>query len=334
MAADPLALPLRAAAGTLGAVLLAVATRAHGAVLVAIAALASVVSLTPARTATDASIDASIDASTGATEVIGHRGAPAELPENTLPSFAHALAAGADAIELDVQETKDHVVIVHHDATVNLTSCTQTRGAPIAPDTRLRDLTFAQTQQLDCGSRTDPHFPQQRPAPGATIPSLARVLALVAAAPNHPRIYLELKRAQPQDVPDPAAFARLVVATVTQAAMLDRVVLMSFDAELLAAAHAAAPRAALACLFANDAAGDLVDHALNSGARTLAPDARRADRALVARAHARGVRVVPWTVNDPSAWRELRARGVDGIITDDPRGLRDLRATGPHGATP
>src|SRR5687767_3710442 len=105
--------------------------------------------------------------------VHGHRGARAVLPENTIPAFEFAIAAGADVLELDLAVTKDNVLVASHDPTINETICQG--GKPGAP---IRQLTLAELRAYDCGARKNPEFPKQKLVPGTRIPTLDEVLAL------------------------------------------------------------------------------------------------------------------------------------------------------------
>ncbi len=109
-------------------------------------------------------------------ELIAHRGAPREQVENTLPSIAAALAQGADAIELDVHFTRDHVAIVHHDAVIGA-GATRHAGEPI--------------NTLHASAVTAIEL-----APAVTIPSLRDVCATVAGRAT---LYVELKSAATDD---------------------------------------------------------------------------------------------------------------------------------------
>src|SRR5688572_16254359 len=105
--------------------------------------------------------------------VHGHRGARAVLPENTLPAFEYAIQIGVDALELDLAVTKDNVLVVSHDPTINGTICQG--GEAHIP---IRHLTLAQLRKYDCGARRNPAYPQQKPVPGTRIPTLDQVLEL------------------------------------------------------------------------------------------------------------------------------------------------------------
>lgn len=252
-------------------------------------------------------------------EVHGHRGARAVLPENTLAAFRHALQAGVEGIELDVAMTRDDQVVVVHDLRVNPDLCTGPDGKPAAR-VPIRSLTLDQVRTLDCGSRPNPRFPRQQAIPGERIPTLEEVLSLVRAAGRPIRVDLEVKSApaKPDESPPPGRWAEVLPPLVAGQA---GIVVMSFDHRILAALRARVPPLAVSPLVP-EVHPDYVAEAKALGAVQVAPHHEWITPEDVAALHAAGVRVVPWTANEPAAWDRLVRLGVDGIITDDPAGLK------------
>jgi glycerophosphoryl diester phosphodiesterase len=262
-------------------------------------------------------------------EVQGHRGARARLPENTMAGFEHALAVGADVIELDVLVTRDDQVVVAHDPVVNSKLCRGVDGAPVKEPRPIRALSLAELQRYDCGSVRHPDFPHQAPAPGARIPTLAQALALIkgferrGGAPARVNVELKSVPAHPEWTPPPRPYVELVRSVIRAADMVGRVSLQSFDHDLLAEARAQDPAVVLAALIYKTRlhGPDLVDYLRRRGFGIYSPHHQWITAADVQRLHAAGVRVIPWTVNEPDDWRRVIAAGVDGIITDDPAAL-------------
>src|ERR1041385_2049504 len=106
-------------------------------------------------------------------QVHGHRGARAMRPENTIPAFEYAIAAGVDVLELDMAVTRDNVVVVSHDPYLAPPICT----GP-APRAVIRQLTLAEVKQWDCGGTQNRAVPKQQTVPGTRIPTLDEVFAL------------------------------------------------------------------------------------------------------------------------------------------------------------
>lgn len=256
--------------------------------------------------------------------VEGHRGARAVLPENTLPAFAYAIQAGADVLELDVWVTSDDVLVVHHDPLINTSICQGPEG-----ERAIRKLTLAQVRQWDCGSRKNPDYPRQEPRPGTRIPTLDEVLALAPQGSFLFNIEMKSQPAKPELQPPPEQYARLVAEAVRKRKLERRVIIQSFDFALLRALRAVAPELRRAALYAG-LPREFPDLAKEAGdAPVVSPHYSLATPERVKRAREAGLEVVPWTANTPELWDKLIEAGVDGIITDDPKGLIDhLRARG------
>lgn len=216
-------------------------------------------------------------------ERIGHRGAPREYPENTLPSFARAIELGADAVELDVHLTVDGVTVVHHDFHL---------GGDGALDRRpFSALTWAEVSRHAI-------------APGVCVPSLAQVLELVGTRAT---AYVELKG---KDVEEAA------LATIRQSR--SRCAVHGFDHLMIARAARIAPEIRRGILF--DAYPvDVARSMRDAAALDVWPQWELIDQPLVDRVHEAGGRVIAWTVNSTGAAEQLAALGVDGLCGDDVR---------------
>ena len=252
--------------------------------------------------------------------VIGHRGARADYPENTLTGFLHAIECGADALEVDVAVTRDNVLVASHDLIVKARVC---RGSESART--IRQLTWEQVRRWDCGRTLRARFPRQRPLPGASMPSLDEVLRL--DPDNRVQFYIELKTdpGRPDLTPPAEEHAELVVEALRRCGVEQRSVVMSFDVPVLWALRRVAPDVRRARLFSLRfrSFGRLAAHAKCD---IVAPQASLVTRRKADNAHRAGLPVVAWTANRPAQWRRLVQAGVDGIVTDDPAGLRRFLA--------
>lgn len=174
----------------------------------------------------------------------GHRGARTVLPENTIPAFEHAIRAGADYIELDLAVTKDNVLVVSHDPHLNPTLCKVSE-----PNLAIRALTLKQVKEFDCGSLTNPQFPEQKAVPGTKIPTLDEVLALAGSGNFHFNIEIKSSPKHPELTPSPAEFAKLVLEAVKRHGLEKRVLLQSFDFRPLHAMKKIAPWMPMSALY-------------------------------------------------------------------------------------
>jgi glycerophosphoryl diester phosphodiesterase len=287
-----------------------------------------------------------------------HRGGAGLATEETLVAFGNALGLGVSTLELDVQVTKDLAVVVAHDPRVDRDLCRDT--APAQPGDSFFPyagkpfavLTLAQVQTLDCGYQRDEAFPRQQVVGGAPIAQLSDVFALVRArGADDVGLNVELKTQaddlqvnQPRDV-----FARTVWQEVLAAGMESRVTIQSFDWASLIELHEIAPDAPLVALSSpqrleidspgpspwlggldiDDFGGDVVRAAASiEGVVALSPrhdgEDSPVDAAMVAAAHTAGLRLIPWTVDEPEDMGALIDLGVDGIITNYPDVLRTV----------
>ena len=252
--------------------------------------------------------------------VVGHRGARARFPENTLPAVRHALEAGADAVEVDVRVTSDDVLVLFHDATLPRERCRMFDGRPAPAGAAVRALSYATLRSFDCGALPDARFPGQRAVPGTPPPSLDDLLGLVAGlrpGTSGPVLFLELKRDEaPALSPAREPYARLVVAALAKRRFASRTVVLSFDHGLLRAVRALEP--ALATMPLVDRENDLAALARREGAAWIGPKHTLVTNGSVAAARAAGARLFAWTVNDLAERDRLAGLGVDAIGTDDP----------------
>lgn len=272
----------------------------------------------------------------------GHRGARGLLPENTIPAFERALDLGVTTLELDAVVAADGEVVVSHEAWMSAEICAHPDGRPVAPEEAetllIYTMPYSEVARYDCGRRGNPRFPEQQALPAAK-PRLADVIAHAEAharATGRPLPFYNVEtKSQPRwdglRHPDPDTFARRVVDVLRDGGVLERSTLQSFDVRTLRAARAYAPGLGLVLLVDADAAnlpGDtFAQHldALGFVPQGYSPHFSRVSAALVREAHARGVKVIPWTVNEVDDMARLVALGVDGLITDYPDRFAALR---------
>jgi glycerophosphoryl diester phosphodiesterase len=247
--------------------------------------------------------------------VHGHRGARAVMPENTMPAFEYAIGAGVDVLELDLAVTKDNVVVVSHDPTINATICEGGR-----PHVAIRELTLAELRKYDCGGRRNPAYPKQKPVPGTRIPTLDEVLDLAKRGSFEFNIETKISPEHPALAPPPAEFANLVLDAIRKHKLERRVIVQSFDFRTLHAMRKLAPEIRLSALY-EGRPKDFVQIAREAGATIVSPQFTLVTKEQVASAHQAGLQVVPWTANTPADWEKLAAAGVDAIISDDPAEL-------------
>jgi len=250
-----------------------------------------------------------------ALDIQGHRGARGLRPGNTIPAFEYAIALGVTTLELDLQITRDRVVIVSHDQQINPAQCRDDSGRK-PPRSPFRELDHADLATIDCGSSQAAGFPEQQPVPGARIPTLRQVLRLAHEADYPVRINAEIKLQHADRAIPVNEFAKLVVDLLRAEQMDDRAIIQSFDPEALRAVAAIAPEIPRAILVRKRSRYDSSIEAAE--ATILSPKHGALREADVRRLQARGIAVIPWTVNRPADIRRMLALGVRGIISDYP----------------
>jgi glycerophosphoryl diester phosphodiesterase len=227
--------------------------------------------------------------------VIAHRGASGERPENTLPAYELALAQSADMIEIDLHRTRDAAVVITHDEQL----------AGLGGRGEIADASLAEVRALDAGG-------------GERVPLLDEVLDRFG-----PRIAfnLELKRGTRSDYPSLEADA---LAAVTRRGILARTLFSSFYDSVLARLRALSPEARIALLLSPEHADEPLERARRLGAEAINPWRGLVRRELVEAAHAAGLAVYVFTVDELPEMQRLLALGVDGLFTNFPQRMRAL----------
>lgn len=262
-------------------------------------------------------------------EVQGHRGARWVRPENTLPAFAYALQAGVDTLELDLLITKDGQVVVHHDPLLNPDICLDGQGKKITGKIPVRALTLKELKNYDCGSLVNPRFPHQVTQPKTAVPTLDEVFELVEKSPLPSakkvlfNIETKIEEGHPEYSPAPEEFVKLVLAIVKKHGLMGRVTVQSFDLRTLKAARKLEPKLTLSILIEDRPKdpGGLVKLMNENQAQILSPHHEWLTAQDVTDIHKMGGRVIPWTPNTKKDWQLLIEKGVDGLITDNPKEL-------------
>ncbi|HYH84526.1 MAG TPA: glycerophosphodiester phosphodiesterase family protein [Pyrinomonadaceae bacterium] len=247
--------------------------------------------------------------------IIGHRGASAYAPENTLAAFAQAFEDGADGIELDVRLARDGVPVVVHDATLSrIVLC----------DGLVESLASEELCALDVGTRFNHLHPELAREEFARerIPTLAQVFERFGASARV--LYVEMKC-------DPALhapLARSVVELTRAHGLADRVVVKSFAHDSLREVKRLAPEVRTAALFKPKwsrpllSASRIVEEAARCGADEISLHRSLLRRATTGAALARGLPVLVWTVDTPFWLRRAEALGLRAIFTSRPAEMK------------
>jgi glycerophosphoryl diester phosphodiesterase len=317
--------------------------------------LAAVLGARAARTATlVTAVSLTALSAAAAFDLQGHRGARGMAPENTLAAFRAAMAAGVHTLELDVHVTRDAQVVITHDPRLNPAFTRDAQGRWIEePGRAVIELDLAGLRRHDVGrakpgSRYAQLWPEQQARDGERIPTLAALFAEVKKRRGeHLRFNIETKLTPDGAglTPQPAPYVQALLEVVRGHGMASRVTIQSFDWRTLAIVQRVAPEIPTVALTARqkfldniadgrwtaglnlaEQGGSLPRLVKASGAAVWSPYHGDVSAALVEEAHALGLKVVPWTVNEPAIIERLLDWRVDGLITDYPPRVRAAMA--------
>lgn len=227
-------------------------------------------------------------------ELIAHRGSSGRAPENTLAALRAALEDRADAVEIDVQSTRDGVWMLLHDSSLKRTT---------GDERRLMELESRETGGLDAGRWFGAAFR------GEPVPTLVQALSCLG---GRVPLHVEVKASG-----DRIRLARTLLHVLDRHPHGRRTFISSADWPFLSAL-----RRARSALRVGLVLGWRQPRHLPPGLAALSVPARRCTARLLARARARGLKVLAYTVNDRRTCERLRALGVDGVFTDVPARLR------------
>jgi glycerophosphoryl diester phosphodiesterase len=232
--------------------------------------------------------------------IIGHRGAAADYPENTLPSIQAAIDAGCLMVEFDLRLTKDNVLVLMHDDKLDRTA----GGKGL-----LREHTYAEVSKLDAGAWKDAEFADTR------VPTFEEVARLCKA--HGVVMMLDLKE---------GGLGRSIAEVIQRVGVPPGGYLIgTWDDRQLAEVRTHNPDAIVIHIgtVPKGFTDDWLDAKVNAGVAGFSMGAKELTPAFIAAAKRRGLPVYVWTVNSAETARKLFDTGVGGVITDDPKLLRE-----------
>lgn len=283
-------------------------------------------------------------------KIHGHRGARGRYPENTLAGVQFAIESGADGAEVDLCVTKDDIVVVHHDLALSPNIAIGPDGHWLDAPVPLRSMTYREIERYDVGALRPgtvyaDQFPEQRAVPGCGVPTLEQfILHILEHAPEEFVFNLELKGDpyHPELIPSPRHYVSLVMDIVERHAISHRTFVQSFDwrlvkliqrrsADTLAGLitdmqspdHPHLPKTGHEDLWTDGWSLEDVDGSMPrmvSSAKSSVWSSNYLDlnAERVSEAHALGLQVYAYTVNQVSELMKLCEWGVDVITTDYP----------------
>jgi len=219
---------------------------------------------------------------------VGHRGAKAYEPENTLRSFNKALELGANAIEIDARLTKDENLVCMHDEKLEKT----TNGAGLVTEHTLNEI-----KKLDAGK-------------GEKVPTLEEALKFIG---KKAKILIDLRS---------DAAAEQVLKLIQKLKLVDNTILISSKSEILKRTKKLEPKIETGMWYVKHP--NPLETALEIKLNYLKPIWFSCHSDIIKKSHENGIKVLTWVVNEKSKAQEFVKKGIDGIVTDKPDILKDL----------
>lgn len=262
-------------------------------------------------------------------DIQGHRGTRGLMPENTVPAFLKALELGVDTLELDVVVSRDNKLVVSHEPffSSEITLDKNGRRIPIDKEQEfnLYRMDYSEIRLFDVGSLGNPRFPVQQKIK-TYKPLLAEVFAetqnFIRTHKLKPTRYnIETKStAEGDDIyhPSPAVFAKLLYDEIIRSKMQNQVMIQSFDVRTLQEFRKFPIKLPLVLLIENKESAEKNIEKLGFRPDVYSPDYSLIDAATMQYCHSKGIKVIPWTVNETTEMEALKKFNVDGIITDYP----------------
>lgn len=213
---------------------------------------------------------------------VGHRGARAYEPENTLRSFQKAIELGADAIELDVRKSKDDYIVVIHDDNIEKT----TNGEGL-----VSNLTLNQIKSYSANKNEK-------------IPTFEEALDFIG---NRVKVFVELKE---------LGLEEKVLDIIYRKGLENSVVIVSFLEGVLKRTRELDAKVEIGLVYAKHK--NPIKAALELKAQFLLGFYRFVHTTNVQKAHENGIKIIVWTINSAQEVADFKEKGVDGIASDKP----------------
>ncbi len=265
----------------------------------------------------------------------GHRGCRGLLPENSIQAFIKALEYPIQTLELDVVVSKDKHIIVSHEPWFSHHIATNPDGTPVTKDKaeglNIYKMELPEIRMYDCGLRGNEKFPEQQ-AQRAHKPTFTEMVKEVESVlmTNQKNATIEYNielKSKPdwynKYIPAPKEFVALLIAELEELGIKNRVTLQSFDINILEEIHRQDKEITIAYLIENMKGFEANLERLSFQPPIYSPYFRFVNEKLMEKAHAKGMKVIPWTVNEVKDMKKLISIGIDGIITDYPNRIKE-----------
>ncbi|MCW3127721.1 MAG: glycerophosphodiester phosphodiesterase [Bacteroidetes bacterium] len=277
-------------------------------------------------------------AQTSTIDIGGNRGFRGMYPENSIHGFVRAVKLGVNTIEMDVVISKDNQVVVSHDLTIDEDVCSHPDGKPMTgadkDKYKIYTMTYDEIKKFDCGARGNSRFTDQVKE-AAYKPLLSEVIDAVEkyikennlTSVNYNIQIVSSKKGDEVMHPEPPQYSKLVYDVVKGKGIAARTLFASLDMRILQELHKA-DEAAMTSLMSEKTTDVLETNLkdLHFNPTVYSPTFLLCNKAMIAKCHALGIKVIAWTPNEITKMIALKNDGVDGLITDYPdRAIKALR---------
>lgn len=268
----------------------------------------------------------------------GHRGCRGIMPENTIAGFIKAINLGVTTLEMDVVITQDSEVVVSHEPFFNHEISTgpneQLITEAIEKQLNIYKMDYATVKLYDVGLKPHPRFPKQEKKPAQkpllreVIDSVENYIQKKGLLPVQYNIETKTKPSTDNIYhPNPSVFVNTLLQVITSKHIEQRTIIQSFDIRTLQLVHKEMPALKTAYLFEDLLAPSLEKRLAQLGfiPSIYSPSYEFVTKHLVNDCHKKGMKLIPWTVNDVPKMKRLIALGVDGLISDYPNLYKELK---------
>lgn len=262
-------------------------------------------------------------------DIQAHRGGAGYYPENTVTAFINAEDIGVNTLEMDLQVTSDGKVVVNHDAYMNARYSIRPDGSQISahdPKEYIYTMPYDEVRKYEVGMTKTDRWPDQkkvsehRPLVSDVIDTCEAHAAAKGYSPMRYNIEIKSRAGEGEgkNWPEYHEFADKCMEVLLSKGLGDRLLVQCFDVRTLKYLHEKYPQVRLAYLVENDEKFDEAIEGLGFTPDVYSPEYDMVDDVLVKACHDKGIKIVPWTVDDPTAIKAMYDYKVDGIISNYP----------------
>jgi glycerophosphoryl diester phosphodiesterase len=262
-------------------------------------------------------------------DIQGHRGCRGLLPENTIPAFLKALDLGVDTLELDTVVSRDNRIVVSHEpffsADISLDKDGNTISIEKQTDFNIFKMDYSEIKLFDVGSIGNKRFPEQQKMK-VSKPLLSDVFKETQNYIRQQKLKKVMYNIETKSIPKgdnvfhptPAVFAKLLYDEILKSKMQKFVTIQSFDVRTLQEFKKFKVKMPLVLLVENKDGVEKNVEALGFQPDVYSPNYLLLTEALVKYCHSKGMKVIPWTINEIADMEKIKPLNVDGIISDYP----------------